>query len=127
MISVESILTRELDVLFIDARGLAAEARLSLGMDGYPSKNEIYLLRDEAVRIFRAKSQDEQTAYRRRNWDLEAVKIPAGSMSMSDYMDSGEGGRCPPIPPTSDSDSVGSFRSGSTGSRGYRGILRKYS
>ena len=89
MPSVESILTRELDLRFIDARNIVAEARLSLGIHGYPSKQEVFQLREEAIRIFHAKPVDEQRTMRRQNWDLEAVKIPTGSMSMSDYMDSG--------------------------------------
>lgn len=115
MPSVESLLTRSLDLRFIDARNIAAEARLSLGIDGYPSEDQVYQLRDEAVRIFQSKSQEEQRKMRRQNWDLEAVKIPAGSMSMSDYMDSGG----------SDSGSVTSGSSETSSRRGLRGMFRR--
>lgn len=79
--SVESLLTRELELRFIDARNMATEARFSLGVEGYPTQDQIYQIRDEAIRIFRSKAFPEQCEYRRRNLELEAVKIPAGSRS----------------------------------------------
>lgn len=81
MTSIESILTRELDLRFIDARNIATEARIALGIEGYPSKDHINLIRDEAVRIFQRKSLDERRNMQRMNSDFEAMKIPAGSRS----------------------------------------------
>lgn len=81
--SIESLLTRELDVRFIDARAIATEARVSLGIQGYPSPDQLCQVRDEALRIYRSKSIQEQHTLQRLNMDLEAVKIPAGSSRRS--------------------------------------------
>ena len=83
MSTIESFLTRELDVRFIDARFIATEARISLGIEGYPTRDQVELLREEGIRIFRNKSPEEQRALQKLNLDLEAVKMPAGSMSRS--------------------------------------------
>ena len=87
---VESLLARELDLRFIDARNLAAEARIGLGIEGYPTKEQSNLIFEEAVRLFQSKSDKEQSHLRQRNWELEAVKMSSGSSSAgSDWLDSG--------------------------------------
>ena len=78
---VESLLTRELDLRFIDARVLATEARISLGVEGYPTRDQVDDLRMEAIRIFERKSSGERRALQKLNMDFEAIKFPAGSVA----------------------------------------------
>ena len=81
--SIESFLTRELDVRFIDARNIATEARMSLGIEGYPTREQGAMLRNEALRLFALKSAEEQQGLQKMNSDFEAAKLPSGSMSHS--------------------------------------------
>ncbi len=76
--SVESYLTRELDIRFIDARSIVNEAKVSLGIVGYPLEEQEKLLMDEAIKIYGGHNVDVQTHMRRLKGDLNAVKIPAG-------------------------------------------------
>lgn len=76
-LSLESILTRELDLRFIDARTIATEARLSLGIQGYPTQDQISDIRDEAIRIYRSKPMQEQRTLQEMNMELETIKTPA--------------------------------------------------
>ncbi len=64
MVSIESLLTRELDLQFIDARSIAMEARLSLGIEGYPSPDQYDMIRTRAIELFSSKSPTEQMALR---------------------------------------------------------------
>jgi hypothetical protein len=50
--SVESYLTRELDIRFIDARSIVNEAKVGLGIVGYPLKEQDKLLKQEAIKIY---------------------------------------------------------------------------
>ena len=59
--SVESTLTRELDIRFIDARVLTTEAKLNLGIEGYPSLEQTSELIAEATRIF--EERDDSTNF----------------------------------------------------------------
>ncbi len=79
--TVESFLTRELDIRFIDARNIVTEAKITLGVNGYPSKDQERQLREEAIKIFQQRPGEAQTTMRRLSADLEAIKIPAGSQS----------------------------------------------
>lgn len=80
--SIESFLTRELDLRFIDARTIATEARVSLGILGYPSSDQIAQVREEAIRIFHSKSGGDQRALRQLNMELvEALKNTSGECS----------------------------------------------
>ena len=90
--TIEHSLCRELDIRFIDARSIKNEAILSLKIDGYPTADQTREIQEEAIRIFRRRGSQDRRTMRRMNWDLEAVKIPAGAMSMSDVQDSGAGG-----------------------------------
>jgi len=72
--TVESFLTRELDIRFIDARRIAAEARVSLGIHGYPSKDELRALRREAMRLFEERPENVKMALRELNNELEELK-----------------------------------------------------
>jgi len=92
---VESLLARELALRFIDARNLASEARLGLGIEGYPTKEQSNLIFEEAVRIFQSKSDREQNQLQQMNWELEAIKMSSGSSSGSDWLDSGSDHQSP--------------------------------
>jgi zona occludens toxin (predicted ATPase) len=78
---VEVYLTRQLNIRFIDARTLCIEAKLSLGVDGYYAQNKEQMLIDEAIRIYGKRPNEEQQAMRRLKTDLDAIKIPTGSLS----------------------------------------------
>ena len=88
MSSIESMLTRQLDLRFIDARTLATEARIALGIEGYPAKEDINTIVAKAVHIFQQKSLDEQQSMQRLHWNLEAIKFPNGAMSIGESVDS---------------------------------------
>ena len=79
--SVESFLTRKLDIRFIDARSIVNEAKVGLGIHGYPTKDQEVSIRKEACRIFCERSEANKDTMRRLSASLEAIKIPSGSMS----------------------------------------------
>ncbi len=74
MSSVEGYLTRELGIRFIDARELANEAKIALGISGYPSQNEHVIVRKQARRIFESLSKSEQEKLKVMNCTLTAIK-----------------------------------------------------
>lgn len=86
--SAESYLSRELDIRFIDARVLVNEAKLNLNIHGYMDKEQQILIQREAIRLFKLRGRKEALYMRRANWELDSVKIPNGSMSLSDWQDS---------------------------------------
>jgi hypothetical protein len=75
---IESTLTRELEIRFIDARAIATEAKLNLGIEGYPGCDQEDLLIGEAIAIFHSRPGDVKNVMRRLKSDLEAVKKPTG-------------------------------------------------
>ena len=81
--TIESSLTRELEIRFIDARAIATEAKLNLGIDGYPSEYEERAIINESVRIFhQEKSRSEKHAMRILSTRLNSIKS-GGSSSVS--------------------------------------------
>jgi hypothetical protein len=89
--TVESFLTRVLDIRFIDARSIVSEARISLGIQGYPSKEQEQELTTQALKIFQDRPDDAKAAMQRLKANLDAVKMPSGSMSSRNHdMDSSE-------------------------------------
>ena len=82
--SIESSLTRELEIRFIDARAIATEAKLNLGIDGYPSEYEERAIINESVRIFHQdKTQSEKHAMRILSTRLNSIKSGGSSGSAS--------------------------------------------
>lgn len=79
--TIESFLTRELDIRFIDARNIATQAKLNLGIQGYPSKDQAVELRRESMSIFEEKSQTDKASMRCLSKEMEAIMIPVGSLS----------------------------------------------
>jgi hypothetical protein len=89
--TVEAILTRELEIRFIDARALCNEAKLGLGVDGYPIPEQEDFLVEEATMIFRARPEETQRAMRRLKTNLDAFKSPTGSLSSRTLSSSADG------------------------------------
>jgi hypothetical protein len=79
-LSVESFLTRELGISFIDARMLTIEARVKLGQHGYGSREQDQQVVDEAKKMFAAKPMQAQGKMQKANASLDAfakMEIPA--------------------------------------------------
>lgn len=87
--SVESYLTRELSIRFIDARSFVTEAKVSLGINGYPDKSQLALLREESIRLFLQSPEGTKRKLQRLNADLQAVKLPSetSETQWSEYSD----------------------------------------
>ena len=82
--SIESMLTRELEIRFIDARCIATEAKLNLGIDGYPSEDQLHQIQTEAIRIFvQEKTERERMGMRILNTRLNSIKSSSSSSSSS--------------------------------------------
>ena len=74
--SVESHLTRQLNIRFIDARELCTEAKLSLGIEGYHCEDQEELLIEMAVRIFTQRPPHVRAAMAHLRYDLDTIKNP---------------------------------------------------
>jgi hypothetical protein len=81
--TIEAALTREFGITFIDARSLATEAKLSLNITGYPSKQEREDLIKEAARIHEKRPENVRKACQNRRMLLESVKSASGSSACS--------------------------------------------
>jgi hypothetical protein len=88
--TVEAVLTRELEIRFIDARALCNEAKLGLGVVGYPSPEAEVLLVEEAKKIFRARPEETKYAMMTLKSSLNGVKIPKGSPASCDGTEDSE-------------------------------------
>ena len=74
--SVESYLTRQLNIRFIDARALCNDAKLSLGVQGYHSEDQQAPLIDEAVRLFQQRPEHVKATMTRLRCELDTIKNP---------------------------------------------------
>ena len=72
--SVEAILTRDLDIRFIDARAIMNEAKISLGIIGYYDKADEEKLVQTAKKIFDEQSDDVREAMQRLKAQLDSIK-----------------------------------------------------
>ena len=88
MSSIEGFLTRELNIRFIDARQITNEAKIALGIEGYPSKSQMRALRHQALAIFETRPSHAKDTMRQLSGELDAVKArssahahPQGSLS----------------------------------------------
>ena len=91
--SVESIITRELDIRFIDARAIATEAKLNLGIDGYVSnQDQRDAVVNEAMKIFQQRPQSQKATMKVLNSRLNAIKNSSDHSSVcgSSVCDSAE-------------------------------------
>jgi Flp pilus assembly protein TadD len=71
--SVESFLANELNIRFMDARLIVAEAKFSLRIHGSSTKDQKRELREQAIKIFRLRPEKSQAMMRRTSGDSEAV------------------------------------------------------
>ena len=86
--SVESTLTRELEIRFIDARAITTEAKLNLGITGYASEEQLQGIQVESIRIFvQERSEKERRAMRLLNSKLNNVKCLMNDDSSSSEND----------------------------------------
>jgi hypothetical protein len=110
--TVESFLTRDLQVRFIDARNLATEAKLKLGITGYPSEEQTQPIIDEAISLFNAKPEEVKVVMRQLNASLKTVTSAerlTRNCSSSDNLKN-KGGRLP-TSSTHSADNLSSDRS----------------
>lgn len=70
---VESDLSRKLGITFIDARSVATEAKLALGIHCYPSDEQKEQIIEEAVKIFQQSPDNVRDEMRLNHESLEAV------------------------------------------------------
>ena len=72
---VESSVSRELEIRFIDAKAIVTDAKLNLGIAGYPSERQARHIQREAFRIFvEEKSETERMHMRLLHNKLNQVK-----------------------------------------------------
>jgi len=81
--SIESHLSRKLDIRFVDARSIAVEARVNLGIEGYPDAQATEGILDEAMRLFESKPPADKNYMQQAQWALNAAKAPAEAASVS--------------------------------------------
>jgi hypothetical protein len=86
--SIESTLTRELGIRFIDARGLVTEAKAKRGMTGYTCKEHETMVMEEAIQLFEMKPPEVQESMRRLQRTLECISTTESILSIDG--DSGE-------------------------------------
>ena len=86
--SIESTLTRELEIRFIDARAIATEAKLNLGIEGYTSQDQSNAIQQEAMRIFtQDKSERERMGMRILSSRLNSIRTSSSIRSSFDDED----------------------------------------
>jgi hypothetical protein len=79
--TAEAVLTRQVEISFLDARALCNEAKLGLGVVGHPSSEQEVLLVEEAKMLFRALPEETQRAMITLKHNADAVKLANGSLS----------------------------------------------
>ena len=79
--TIEAVLTRELEITFIHARKLVTEAKLELGVKGYPNEKQEEELIIRSKNMFEALSEKDRIMMRRIKIGLDSVKIESGSLS----------------------------------------------
>ena len=72
--TIEATLTRKLSISFIGARALATEAKLQMGIQGYPSKDMQERVTDLAVELFHGKTEDIQRGMLRERAIVDMAK-----------------------------------------------------
>eukprot|EP00934_Nitzschia_sp_Nitz4_P008884 Nitzschia sp. Nitz4//scaffold31_size150131//23021//23380//NITZ4_002812-RA/size150131-processed-gene-0.185-mRNA-1//1//CDS//3329547611//8874//frame0 len=83
--SVESSLSRELDIRFIDARSLVNEAKLNLELSGYLESKQRIAVYEEALRIFSEQDITSQRGMRSAHFTLETIKGNSNHSTSSDW------------------------------------------
>ena len=90
--SIESTLSRELNISFLDARRLAADARVGLGIEGYSSKDQEEDILAESMALFYQSSSEKRRSLRASKTTLENHKISSNSISNRGERSCGLGG-----------------------------------
>ena len=72
---VETILTRTLGIRFMDARRFANEAKLNLGIEGYPTASQEELLVKEAIRMYESSTIQTKQSLKKAKDEFDAIKI----------------------------------------------------
>ena len=75
--TVEMFLTRKLDIRFIDARSITNEAKVNLGIHGYPTKEQELQIKKEACRIFCERPETSKDTMRHLRASLDAIRAPS--------------------------------------------------
>ena len=85
--SVESKLSRELGIRFIDARSIVTEAKLNVGIEGYYSDDQEMLILQESLNIFQRTPNTHKIAMKELQSRLTATKNKkiSGSGSISEF------------------------------------------
>ena len=80
--SVESFLSRELEIRFIDARAIATEAKLNLGVEGYvDDMDQCAKIVAEAIKVFDGRTDKEKFGMRQLHTKLNTVKAMSSGNS----------------------------------------------
>uniref|UniRef100_A0A7R9ZTF6 Uncharacterized protein n=1 Tax=Craspedostauros australis TaxID=1486917 RepID=A0A7R9ZTF6_9STRA len=87
---VEAVITRALEVRFIDARMLATEAKSNLGIQAYPTKEQEQMILKEAIHIFVSRPLSTQREMKRQNEILEAATHKCYSLDHSIHKKKGD-------------------------------------
>ena len=82
--SVESTLVKALDIRFIDARLIATEAKLNMGIDGYPKEDQVQDIIKESMRIFDRRPTEDRIAMKTLHNKLNRIKSMSSHNSNSD-------------------------------------------
>ena len=81
--SIESYLIRKFEIRFTDARSIVNEAKAGLDIYGYLGTHQEREVTEEAIKIFRERDSQVQTAMRRLKADLDNAKLRVGSAHSS--------------------------------------------
>eukprot|EP00538_Stauroneis_constricta_P013831 CAMPEP_0119557082 /NCGR_PEP_ID=MMETSP1352-20130426/8859_1 /TAXON_ID=265584 /ORGANISM="Stauroneis constricta, Strain CCMP1120" /LENGTH=139 /DNA_ID=CAMNT_0007604125 /DNA_START=18 /DNA_END=433 /DNA_ORIENTATION=- len=71
--SVEATLTKALGITFIDARRMTRQARVNLGIIGFPSPQQEKALLEETIRLFVLRSETDQADMKRQKRLLDSA------------------------------------------------------
>ena len=82
--SVESTLVKALDIRFIDARLIATEAKLNMGIDGYPKEDQVQDIIKESMRIYELRPTEDRIAMKTLHNKLNRIKSMSSHSSNSD-------------------------------------------
>lgn len=81
--SLESKVTQEFNIKFMDARELVTEARLNLNIHSYPNSDQKQLILDEARRLYHSIPETKKVGMSRDKQTLDAYIIRSSSHSNS--------------------------------------------
>ena len=70
--TIETMLSNKLGITYIDARSICVEAKLSLGVTGYPTQEQKELLLEEGVRLYEERPLRVREAMKSNRQSLDA-------------------------------------------------------